>query len=130
MRAVRKGGPYDVRHAFRTGDGVRVSDVPAGFKDPEYGDDLEMRTGELFRFCVGRKFVIRGFGRYGHIELQVDDDPAVKKKFGLNSIWIEPTFLELVTKTRRKVERPADGFGWKEDVQTSEETQGKKKGSK
>ncbi len=128
MRAVRKGGPYDVRHDFRAGDQVRVSDIPAGFKDPEYRDDPEMRTGELFRFCMGRKFVIRDFGRYGHIELQVDDDPVVKQEFGLNSIWMEPAYLELVSKTKRRVERPADGFGWKEDLQTSEETQGKRKG--
>ena len=125
MRAVRKGGPYDVRHDFRTEDRVRVCDCPLEFKDPGYRDEPELRTAELFRFCMGRKFVIRGFGRYGHIELQVDDDPAVEKKFGLNSIWIEPTFLRLVNKTRRKVERQADGFGWKEDLQTSEAAQAK-----
>jgi hypothetical protein len=33
---------------------------------------------------------VRVFDRYGYIELEVSDDPAVKKKFGLNSIWIEP----------------------------------------
>jgi hypothetical protein len=70
-----------------------------------------MRTGELFRFCVGRRFTIRGFGRYGQIELRVDQDPTVRKKFGLNSIWIEPKFIELVSKTRRRVDRPEDGMG-------------------
>jgi hypothetical protein len=74
-----------------------------------------MRTGELFRFCVGRKFTIEGFGRHGHIELRVDEDPAVKRKFGLNSIWIEPQFIELITKNRRRVDRPKNGLGWRED---------------
>jgi hypothetical protein len=78
-----------------------------------------MRTGELFRFCVGKKFTVRGFNRYGYIELQVDDDPAVKRKFGLNWIWIEPQFLELVTKAG-KVTRSANGFGWKKDFRESE----------
>jgi hypothetical protein len=79
-----------------------------------------MRTGELFRFCVGRKFTIRGFDRYGYIELQVDDDPAVKRKFGLNWIWVEPQFVELISKTRRRVDRPDNGLGWREDFLKSE----------
>ena len=79
-----------------------------------------MRTGELFRFCVGRRFTIRGFDRYGYIELQVDDDPAVKRKFGLNWIWVEPQFVELVTKIRRRVDRPENGLGWREDFLKSE----------
>ena len=66
-----------------------MNDCPEAYKDPNYKDDPNMRTGELFRFCVGRKFTIRGFGRHGYIELQVDDDPAVKRKFGLNWIWVE-----------------------------------------
>ena len=79
-----------------------------------------MRTGELFRFCVGRKFVIQGFNRYGYLELQVDDDPVVKRKFGLNSIWVEPQFVELISKTRRRVDRPENGLGWREDFLESE----------
>jgi len=69
-----------------------------------------MRTGELFRFCVGRKFTIHGFDRYGYLELQVDDDPVVKRKFGLNGIWVEPQFVELISKTRRPVDRPENGL--------------------
>jgi len=80
-----------------------------------------MRTGELFRICVGRKFTIQGFGRYGHIELGVDEDPAVKRKFGLNSIWIEPQFIALITKTRRRVDRPDNGLGWREDFLEAEQ---------
>jgi len=87
-----------------------MCDCPEGYKDPNYKDN-QMPTGELFRFCVGRKFTIQGFGRYGHIELGVDEDPAVKRKFGLNSIWIEPKFIELIAKTRRRVDRPENGLG-------------------
>jgi hypothetical protein len=97
-----------------------MRDCPEGCKDPDYKDDPEMRTAELFRFCVGRKFTIRGFDRYGHIELQVDDDPAVKRKFGLNSIWVKPQFVELISRTRRRVDRPENGFGWREDFLESE----------
>jgi hypothetical protein len=102
-------------HSFREGDRVRIFDFPEGYKDANYIDDPEMRTGELFRFCVGKEFTIQGFGRYGHIELRGDEDPAVKKKFGLNSIWIEPQFIELITKARRHVARPKNGRGWQED---------------
>jgi len=90
------------------------------YKDPSYKDDPDMRTGELFRFCVGRKLTIQGFDRYGYLELRVDDDPAVKRKFGLNSIWVEPQFVELVRKTRRRVDRPDNGLGWREDFLESE----------
>jgi hypothetical protein len=119
-RAARKGGPYDLRHDFRRGDRIRICDCPEAYKDPGYKDDPDMRTGELFRFCVGRKFTIRGFGRYGHIELRVDDDPEVTRKFGLNSIWVEPQFVELISKTRRRVDRPDNGLGWREDFLEAE----------
>jgi hypothetical protein len=99
---------------------VRITDVSGDLKDPDYTDDPQMRTAELFRFCLGRKFQIPGFDRYGFVELQVSDDPAVRRKFGLNSVWIEPRFLDLVAKTRRTVTRPTSGFGWKEDVRKSE----------
>ena len=80
---------------------MRIADIPPDLKDPKYKDDPAMRTGELFRFCVGRTFLVTGFDRYRFVELQVSDDPAVKKKFGLNSIWMEPDFIALVTKTKR-----------------------------
>ncbi len=119
-RAARRGGPYDLRHRFRVGDKVLILDIPANLKDSGYKDVPEMRTAELFRFCVGRKFLIRGFDRYGFIELRVDDDPVVKRRFGLNSIWLEPYLLESISKARRAVSRPEDGLGWKEDFLESE----------
>jgi hypothetical protein len=100
---------------------VRIVDIPRDLKNPRYKDDPAMRTSELFRFRVGQTFSVSGFDRYGFVELLVSDDPAVKRKFGLNSIWMEPEFLELVAKTRRKVTRPTNGFGWKEDFRKSEQ---------
>jgi len=61
-----------------------------------------MRPAELFRFCLGRVFTIYGFGRYGYVELEVSKSPVVRKKFGLNTIWIEPEFLRRVPKRRTR----------------------------
>jgi hypothetical protein len=94
--AARKSGPS---RPLKVGDRVRVIDIPLGFKDPNYDLDQkdpelrEMRTGELFRFCLGREFVIEEFDQYGNADLSVDKDRAVRKKFELNSIWLEPKFL-------------------------------------
>ncbi len=104
-RAVRKGGPRALRHDFRSGDRVRIIDIARELKDPDYKDDPQMRTAELFRFCLGRRFTISGFDQYGFVELQVDRDPEAKRKFGLNWIWMEPQYLELVSKARGKVAR-------------------------
>lgn len=120
-RAARKGGPYDLRHSFRRGDRVRITDIPSDLKNPGYEDDPQMRTAALFRFCLGKKFVVRGFDRYGFVELRVDDDPAVKRKFGLNSIWVEPKSIQLISKTRRRIDRPDNGLGWREDFLEGEQ---------
>ena len=61
-------------------------DISGDLKDPNCEDDPELRAAGLFRFCLGRKFVVRDFDRYGFVELRVDDDSAVKRKFGLNSM--------------------------------------------
>jgi hypothetical protein len=97
--AARKSGPS---RPLKVGDRVRVIDIPSGFKDLNYDLDQKnpelrtMRTGELFRFCVGREFVIEEFNQYGYAELSVDKDRTVRKKFGLNSIWLEPEFLKRI----------------------------------
>jgi hypothetical protein len=89
-----------------------------------------MRTAELFRFCVGKEFVIRDFGRYGHLELETDDDPRAKREFGLNSIWLEPELVKLISRTQRKVSRPMSGLGWKEDLPAATGIEAKKKGTR
>jgi hypothetical protein len=76
-------------------------DISEDLKNPAYdkkdNDHREMRTAELFRFCVGREFLIRGFDKYGHPELHVGEDGTVRRKFGrYHTIWMEPEFLILV----------------------------------
>ena len=76
-------------------------DIPEDLKDPNYDlkddDHREMRTAELFRFCLGREFTVQGFGKYGHVELRSDKNRAVRAKFGRwHSVWVEPEFLKRV----------------------------------
>jgi hypothetical protein len=80
---------------MKVGDRIRVLRIhePATITDA----DKEMRTTELFRFCVGREFQIHDFDQYGHVELRADEDPEVREKFGnFHTVWIEPEFVEVV----------------------------------
>ena len=105
--AARKSSPAYLKSNFKAGDRVRVLDIPNDLKDPDFDtkhdtDESNFRTGELFRFCVGRVFTVYGFGRYGHVELQVDRSPAVRRKGFSGTIWIEPEFLRRVGHQRLK----------------------------
>jgi len=110
--AARKGSLSRLGRKLKVGDRVRIVDISEELKDPNYDsrhpEVADMRTAELFRFCLGRVFTIHGFDRYEYAELTVDEDRAVRRKFGLNTIWIEPKFLERVRssmsneKTKRK----------------------------
>ena len=80
---------------------MRVMDIPQIFKDPDFdlrhdSEEPKFRTGELFRFCVGRLFTICGFDGHGHAEFVVENNRAVRKTGMRGSIWIEPEFLKLV----------------------------------
>ena len=99
---VRAGQSRRARR-FKIGDRVRIVDISAELKDPSYDRQdakySEMRTSELFRFCLGRVFTIYGFDRYGNVELHVSNSSAVRKRFGKwHSIWSEPEFLKQVGK--------------------------------
>jgi len=104
--AARKNRLMRRRLGLKIGDRVRIIDISSDLKDPSYdlkdAEHQEMRTAELFRFCLGRVFTIYGFGRYGHVELEVSKSPAVRKKFGPNTIWMEPEFLKRVRKSRNR----------------------------
>jgi len=105
--AARKSSPAYLKSEFKIGDRVRVIDVPEDTKDPKAdlvsSEAREMRTAELFRFCFGRTFTVYGFGRFGHVELRVGQNRAVRKKFGWShAIWIEPEFLKRVSRQRLK----------------------------
>jgi hypothetical protein len=94
------------RLGLEVGDRIRIIDIPSDLKDPSYGledaEHREMRTADLFRFCLGRVFTVYGFGRYGHVELEVSKSPAVRKQFGMNTIWIEPKFLKRGRKSKAR----------------------------
>src|SRR5258708_30403207 len=95
---ARKNRRTRRRLGLEVGDRVRITDISPDLKDRDYdlkdAEHREMRTAELFRFCLGRVFTICDFGRYEHVELEVSRSPAVRKRFGINTIWMEPEFLK------------------------------------
>ena len=102
--------PASLDRSFRVGDRVRIVDISPELKDVNYdlrnAEAREMRTAELFRFCLGRVFTVRGFGRYGTVEFEVDNSPAVREKFGKwQTIWSEPGFLKLVSKGKAQARK-------------------------
>jgi hypothetical protein len=95
------------RLGLEIGDRIRVIDIPAHLKDPGYdlqsAERREMRTAELFRFCLGRDFTVRGFGRYATVELEAGANGAVRKEFGkYQTIWLEPAHLKVIRKNRQQ----------------------------
>jgi hypothetical protein len=74
---------------LQVGDKIRVTGYRQGKYPPGFIDD--MGTEELFQSMVGRRYTIRGFDDYGHIELQ-------PKR--LHTVWIEPDLVELVRRSR------------------------------
>ncbi len=103
--------PASLDRCFRLGDRVRIVDISPELKDLNYdlrnnAEAREMRTAELFRFCLGRVFTVRGFGRYGTVEFEVGNSPAVREKFGKQqTIWSEPGFLRLVSKAKARARK-------------------------
>jgi hypothetical protein len=77
------------RRKFKVGDKVVVTGSPPMTFPPGFSDDLG--TKKLFRDMVGHVCTIRGFDRFGHVEL------CPKR---LHSIWIEPEFLRLRKKPK------------------------------
>ncbi len=70
---------------LKVGDKIRVTGYRPGKYPLGVVDDIG--TEELFQSMVGRRYTIRGFDDYGHIELQ-------PKR--LHTVWIEPDLVELV----------------------------------
>ena len=105
--AARKSSPSRHGRKFRPGDRVRIIEIAHTLKDPDYDrkhdkEEPKLRTGELFRFCLGREFTVRGH-QHDWIELDASEDPAVRKKFGkYNTIWSEPEFLKRVRTSHLK----------------------------
>jgi len=83
-----------LRSKFRIGDVIRVTCVPYAVKR-----DGPAETRSVFKRAVGKTFVVQGFGRYGHIQLDIS---KIQK---LDTIWIEPDCVELF---RRRPMRRTD----------------------
>ena len=73
---------------MKAGDRVRITGLPPGLRDNE------MRTKEIFELCLGRVFPIVDFDDYGLLELHVGE--VVGEPDCLQTIWIEPEFVEVV----------------------------------
>ncbi len=101
--AAREGSLSRLGRKLKAGDRVRIVDISEALKNEDYdlkhSEHGNMRTAELFRFCVGREFTIEAFDEYGHVEIRAaDENSAVRKEFGKwHTIWSEPEFVEHVT---------------------------------
>ena len=105
--AARKGSLSRLGQKLKVGDRVRIVDISEALKDEHYdrkhSEHGNVRTAELFRFCLGREFTIEAFDEYGHVEIRADEDSAVRRKFGKwHTIWSEPEFVEHVSGSRGK----------------------------
>jgi hypothetical protein len=76
-------------HQFRVGDLVKVVQVP-----PDLHDAAGIGTPQLFQRVLGKTLRIDGFGRYGHLELNVLDDGSQAPDYCHHTIWIEPEFVQ------------------------------------
>jgi len=73
------------KRKLKVGDTIRVTGYRPGKYAPGAVDD--MGTEELFKSLVGRRYTVRGFDRYGHIELR----PKPR-----DTVWVEADLVELV----------------------------------
>ena len=76
------------KRKLKIGDKIRVVGYRPGKYAPGVADD--MGTEKLFKKLVGRRYTVRGFDDYGHVELR-------PKR--LHTVWIEPDLVELVRRS-------------------------------
>jgi hypothetical protein len=74
---------------FRVGDKVKVVGMPPLTFAPGVKDELG--TAKLFKSMLGKVYTVRGFDKYGRVELQ-------SKR--LDFVWVEPEFLKLCARKR------------------------------
>jgi hypothetical protein len=70
--------------------GVSTVAYPHGMRD-------ELGTEKLFRSMLGKAYAVRGFDKYGNIELH----PT-----GRDAVWIEPRFLKLRLTKEKATAKP------------------------
>ena len=74
---------------FRIGDKVKVVGMSPVKFAPGVKDELG--TEMLFKRMLGKVYTVRGFDRYGNVELR-------PKR--LDTVWVEPEFLKLRARKR------------------------------
>ena len=72
------------KRIFRVGDKVKVVGMSPVNLAPGVKDELG--TEKLFKSMLGKVYTVRGFDKYGNVELE-------PKR--LNTVWVEPEFLKL-----------------------------------
>ena len=73
------------KQKLKVGDKIRVTGYRSGKYAP--GGPDEMGTEALFKSLVGRRYTIRGFDQYGHVELRPKP---------MHTVWIEPDLIQLI----------------------------------
>jgi hypothetical protein len=76
---------------FRVGSKVKVVAIPPLTFAPGVKDELG--TVKLFKSMLGKVYTVRGFDKYGHVELQ-------SKR--LDFVWVTPEFLKLRRRARKR----------------------------
>jgi hypothetical protein len=71
------------RSKFKVGDKVKVIGMSKVTFAPGIKDELG--TERLFKSMIGKVYTVRGFDRYGNVELQ-------PKRWDI--VWVEPEFLK------------------------------------
>jgi hypothetical protein len=79
------------KRKFAVGDKVKVVGMAPVTYAPGVKDELG--TEKLFKSMLGRVYTVRGFDKYNHVELHPNR---------LNWVWIEPGFLELRARKKKK----------------------------
>ena len=77
------------KRKLKVGDKIRVT----GYRTGKYprGTVDDMGTEDLFKRLVGRRYTVRGFDRYGNVELRPTRN---------DTVWIEPDLVEMVRARR------------------------------
>ena len=97
MTARGRPGPAG---GIRVGDRVRIVAVPPDVEAlPDEAD--EMDTSGVFRACLGRVFRMRAVDEHGHLELWVHGRDDDDRHAYLESIWVEPAYVEVVGRGAR-----------------------------
>jgi len=78
------------KRRFQAGDKVKVVGMSAVRYPPGVKDELG--TEKLFKYMLGKVYTVRGFDRYGNVELQPTR---------LDAVWVEPEFLKLRARKRK-----------------------------